>query len=158
MGNRRPKVKVVPSGGRTPRAVEASVIPAGKKPYREFTPEDPEGKVIVLFSRVDVGGPWCLTKIKPTDHAALLERIAGFESMTVNEVFHNGEEPGKDYTLAELPNPQALKRLRQLTFDDRDDISRLRVNGPGRLYGFRERERFYVLWWDPKHEVWPSKK
>lgn len=78
--------------------------------------------------------------------------------MTVNEVFHGGEEPGKDYVLADLPNKDALRRLTELTLDDRDEISRLRISNLGRLYGFRERERFYALWWDPKHRVWPSKK
>ncbi|EWC59421.1 hypothetical protein UO65_5282 [Actinokineospora spheciospongiae] len=114
--------------------------------------------MIILFSRVDVGGPWCLTSIDPTDHATLLDRIRGFESMRVQEVFFKGDEPGKGYPLDRLPSRQARDRLGELQLDDRDEISRLRISGKGRLYGFRERERFYALWWDPEHEVWPSRK
>jgi hypothetical protein len=42
--------------------------------------------------------------------------------------------------------------------DDEDQISRLRVTGRGRLYGFRRDERFYALWWDPEHAIYPSPK
>jgi hypothetical protein len=41
---------------------------------------------------------------------------------------------------------------------DEDQISRLRVTGRGRFYGFRRAERFYALWWDPEDAIWQSKK
>jgi hypothetical protein len=141
-----------------PRSTEARGIPADKRPRRAFTPSEPEGKLVVLFSRIDLDGPWCLTKISQAHHRHLLGRIQGFESMTVREAFNQGEEPGKDYAINDLPNKDARKRLVELTYDDRDEISRLRISGPGRLYGFREGTRFYALWWDPEHMIWPSKR
>jgi len=62
-----------------------------------------------------------------------------------------------DYNIADLPNADARQGLEELEYDDRDKISRLRITGEQRLYGFREGARFYVLWWDPHHEIWPSK-
>lgn len=156
--NKRPAIKATPVAGRQARTQEASGISNERRPRAEFTPSEPEGKVVVLFSRIDLDSHWCLTKISPADHRTLLERIKNVESMTVQEVFHRGDEPGKDYPLPNLPNKDALDRLRELTYDDRDQISRLRISGTGRLYGFREGVRFYALWWDPDHEVWPSKK
>ncbi|WP_189209036.1 hypothetical protein [Actinokineospora fastidiosa] len=133
-------------------------IPTEKRPRRALTPSEPEGKLVVLFSRIDLDGPWCLTKISQTDHRNLLSRIQSFETMTVREAFNHGEEPGKDYAIEDLPSKAARKRLEELTFDDRDHISRLRIGNLGRLYGFREGARFYALWWDPEHEIWPTKK
>jgi hypothetical protein len=110
-----------------------------------------------LFSRVDLGSPWCLTKITSEDQAELLSKLRSFESMTVTEIFNTDGAVGKDYDIADLPNPLAGQRLADLELDDRDRISRLTVGGTKRLYGFRESNRFYALWWDANHEIWPSR-
>lgn len=39
---------------------------------------------------------------------------------------------------------------------DETNISRLRINGEQRLYGFRRDPKFYVVFWDPEHKIWPS--
>ena len=159
MGSQRhPKIKAAPQKNKTPRSRHAETIPDGTSPRRTFTPSEPDSKVVILFSRVDLDSPWCLTKIEPSHHRDVLDRVREFESMTVHEVFFRGDEPGKDYLLHDLPNQAAQERLRELRLDDRDHISRLRMSGTGRLYGLRERERFYVLWWDPDHQIWPSRK
>lgn len=152
----QPKTPLAPAGGwsRTPKATEQ--VPTARTPRREFRPDDPDGKIIIQFGRFDIGGPWCLTSITREDHAALLARIRSIERMTVLEAFNNGEEPGKDYEVGRIPNTQALSRLRELEYDDETRISRLRISGPGRLYGFRRGDRFYALWWDPEHTIWPS--
>jgi hypothetical protein len=152
-----PKAKALPVGGRNPRAVAADQVPTERRPRREFTPSDPDGKLVVLFSRVDVDSEWCLTKINPADHRGLLDRIRAVESMTLHQVFSTDGKVGKDYELAALPNSDACRRLEELEYDDRDKISRLQISGAQRLYGFREGSRFYALWWDPNHEIWPSK-
>ncbi|MFF0147619.1 hypothetical protein [Amycolatopsis sulphurea] len=76
--------------------------------------------------------------------------------MTVYQVF-SGNGLGKTYPLP-LPNEQANDRLSELEYDDRDEINCLRIAGERRLYGFKEQSRFYALWWDPHHEIWPSRK
>ncbi|MGH3565499.1 MAG: hypothetical protein ACRDRH_05605 [Pseudonocardia sp.] len=110
------------------------------------------------FGRCDVGSDWCITKITQPDHVTLLDRIRSIETMKVTEAFNASDEPGKDYELSGLPNRAAQERLVKLEYDDEDAISRLRITGKGRLYGFRRAERFYALWWDPEHEIWPSAK
>jgi hypothetical protein len=160
--SRRARKKAKVDEARQPRVAPGTRPPKddSRTPLRahEFTPPDPTGKIVVQLGRCDVGGPWCLPKITPDDLRTLLDRICGFESMTVREVFETGDEPGKDYVLADVPNKQAHARLVDLEYDDEDRISRLRITGKGRLYGFRREERFYALWWDPEHEIWPSKK
>jgi len=153
--------KNVPAAAERQPRVERGHWPGTDRTPRRahrFVPPDPTDKVVVQFGRCDVGSPWCLTKITPADHVTLLDRISSFETMKVVEAFNSNDEPGKDYEVARLPSKEASDRLVELEFDDEDYISRLRITGKGRLYGFRRSERFYALWWDPEHEIWPSRK
>lgn len=137
----------------------ASLIPSGKaRPRAQFTPPDPERKLLVLCSKLDLESPWCLTGITQQDHLNLLRQVRDYETLTVNEVFAAQQQRGQKYPLESLPNPEALARLAQVRLDDRDEIVRLRITGEQRLYGFLEGQRSYALWWDPHHEIWPSKK
>jgi hypothetical protein len=153
-----PKAKALPKNTRSPRSNVAAQVPDERKPRREFTPEDADDKLVILFSRVDLDSEWCLTKITPEDHRGLLDRIRSIESMTLFQVFSNDGKIGKDYDIPTIPSAGARRRLEELEYDDRDKISRLQITGERRLYGFREGSRFYALWWDPHHKIWPSKK
>ncbi|MDX3183535.1 hypothetical protein PV334_20015 [Streptomyces sp. ME02-7008A-1] len=84
--------------------------------------------------------------------------MAKFESQTINELFRQGEWPGKSHEVHLLPNREALGRLDILGLSDMTRIWKLRIGGPGRLWGFLVGNVFHVVWWDPRHEVWPSKK
>lgn len=99
-----------------------------------------------------------MTKITSADHKTLLARIKAVESMTVHELFNADGKFAKDYDPERLPNQKAKRRLEELEYDDRDKISRIEVGPTQRLYGFREGCRFYALWWDGKHLIWPTKK
>ncbi|HEY9390598.1 MAG TPA: hypothetical protein VIR27_12665 [Mycobacteriales bacterium] len=113
---------------------------------------------MIRFNRIDLGSRWCLTKISPEDHLTLLSKVRELEKMTVNEVFFQTDGLGTDYDVVRLPTRYALDRLAELELDDEDKISRLRIAGKLRLYGFRQGTHFYALWWDPEHEIWPSSK
>lgn len=90
----------------------------------------------------------------------ILEKMRSFESMTLSELFGVGSEHGKDYDLVDVAakNKGVAARLTDIGHDDRTQLSRLRLGGKRRLYGFREDNVFYVLWWDPEHDVYPSPK
>ena len=53
---------------------------------------------------------------------------------------------------------EAQKRLVSLKYDDFDEIWRLRFGGCGRLWGLKSARTFFVLWWDPQHRIYASKK
>jgi hypothetical protein len=40
---------------------------------------------------------------------------------------------------------------------DRTKIWCLRLQGAPRLYGFLVGHVFHIVWWDPDHEIWPSR-
>lgn len=53
---------------------------------------------------------------------------------------------------------EANSRIRELKLDDEDGLFSLRLEGIKRVYGITRGSTFYVIWWDPKHRVCPSKK
>lgn len=107
------------------------------------------------FCHVDFDGPWGFDGLS---FAEIMDKLKSFESMTIHELFSKGDEPGKHYDVAALPNKQAHERLEKKQLSDMTRISRLRLGGPLRLYGFLEDNCFHIVWWDPKHTVWPSRK
>lgn len=146
-------------GKKQPRAVLP--VPVAKRvPGKASLPAAvaaADGLLLVRFNEVDVEGPWCLSRAEPAQVRDLFRKVAHWEKMRTLDVF-NGGRPGKDYVLDEIPNPVAQQRLRELGKDDQDRISRIRLDGPGRLYGFRRGNHFHALWFDTRHEVWPSNR
>jgi hypothetical protein len=53
---------------------------------------------------------------------------------------------------------EAQDRLAQLGYDEifGDEIYRFRLRGKWRLWGFLQDGVFYVVWWDPDHQVYPT--
>ncbi|MBF2761689.1 MAG: hypothetical protein ISN28_15760 [Ectothiorhodospiraceae bacterium AqS1] len=59
-------------------------------------------------------------------------------------------------------HPQALdslvfdarKRWQELEREE-DELFRFRGNGKLRLWGFRQVATFYIVWWDPTHDIYP---
>ena len=109
------------------------------------------------FRHVDHDGPWGFDRMTGDELAGLMRSLAGFETMTMAEAF-NGGHPGKDYDIEEIPTVQARERLDAIGLADMTKISRFRLTGTQRLYGFRVANVFHVVWWDPRHEIWPSSR
>ncbi|MDH2424707.1 hypothetical protein [Sphaerisporangium sp. TRM90804] len=135
----------------------------GRKPFKRSTSVLPDAetspeRICWRFCHVDHDGPWGFGKMDATTLRELLDKLMQFESMKVNEVFSNGEEPGKHYEVDRIPNAAARERLEELRLSDMTKISRLRLGGKVRLYGFMEGNCFHVVWWDPEHQIWPSVK
>ncbi|MFE0219496.1 hypothetical protein ACFW0U_01225 [Streptomyces albidoflavus] len=127
----------------------ATLLPSG---------DTSEDRICYRFAHLDVDGPWGLKSLDHDRLMVLLKDMAVFESQTINELFHKGQWPGKCHDVADLPNRLARERLDLMGLSDMTKIWKLRIGGPGRLWGFLVGNVFHVVWWDPEHEVWPSKK
>lgn len=117
----------------------------------------PEGMFTVRWTHFDYDGPWCLGKSSPAEIVNLMKRLRDFERMHPNEVFNGAQPLGKTYNQVDLID-EALTRLDELEFGDQTEISRLRITGPSRFYGYQRDLIFYAVFWDPEHEICPSKK
>jgi hypothetical protein len=148
---------MTPRGSKKPRAahltapVKAVPPSAGAKRFEAAG----DNTLAIRWSRFDLHGPWCIGSSDAAEIVGLFEQLQSIEKMTPHEVFDGGH-PGKDYDVPALPTRAARDRLGELGYTDETRISRLRVSGPGRLYGFRRQHEFYALWWDPAHQIWPS--
>lgn len=128
-----------------------------KRPVIDTGRTDQHRPLRFRFDRVDVSGPWCLSHVVPDDHRELLRKLREFETMTTSEAFHSRpSQPGKDYPEFSGLCPEAIERLKTINADDEDGISRLRLTGTKRLYGFRHGSEFSIVWWDPEHQICPS--
>lgn len=152
-------------GGKKGRAKKPLVVPQqrGSQGKRVVDPSillppdgRPDSQISWRFTYLDADGPWSLSGLSHEETLELLAAMSQFESQTINELFHMGEWPGKCHDVVTLPNKQARDRLVEMGLSDQTKIWKLRIGGPGRLWGFLTGNIFYVVWWDPRHEVWPS--
>lgn len=73
---------------------------------------------------------------------------------------HDAKGKGKHHFLsAEGLSKQAKERIKAKRLEDQTDaIYSLALQNVIRIIGVREGATFYVVWYDPKHEFYPSKK
>lgn len=107
------------------------------------------------FTHVDHDGRWGFEGMEPAVLCEVLRKLADCESMTVSEL-RGTRRLFKEYDLPGGLCKDALDRLTVMRRDDMTKIQRLEFTGLQRLYGFLEGNVFHVVWWDPKHEVYPS--
>lgn len=147
-----PNLKVAPKWG-TPKLKE----PPKRLPELPGTNSSGE-RLCWRFMHFDYEGPWGFNGMSGPEICQLMKCLAKFETMTAGEAFPGNGYPGKDYVIEEIPNGDARDRLDAIGLADMTKISVFRVGGEQRLYGFRTANVFHVVWWDPLHQVWPSRK
>lgn len=157
---KRPKVAVPPGGWQARKSPTPPEVPASNKRVPDVAWIDGEfnGQQLVWrFSEIDI--KWDLLDNTLDNRAVLMmiDKLKAFESMKMGELFSPGSKVATKYDVPSVPQ-HTKDRLVEIARDDEDEIVRLRFNGPGRLYGVMRKHVFHVLWWDPHHRVWPSKK
>lgn len=83
------------------------------------------------------------------------EKLAHFETMTWNEILIAAKKRNHSIAVADL-SPEAQQRLEDLGLG-LDEVVSLRLSGPERVFGYLENGVLVLLWWDPEHQVCPSK-
>jgi len=114
-----------------------------------------EKKISWKFSIIDIGGKWTFKYIEKDffwNH--LLDTLKNFESQTIGEFIiakHNHK-----IEKCSLCN-KAQRRLIEIKLDDYDEFYSVHIDSEKRLWGILEGSYFKVLWWDPHHEICPSR-
>lgn len=155
MGRKEPRKGAATSPAKVPRSAVRLVDKSpATLPQAQSTRRRPSWR----FGLVDQDGPWPLSACTGEEMHDVVDKLRSFESMTCPELERNGETL-KHYAVEDLPTAKAAQRLVELRLDDQTRISRLRLAGKPRLYGFMDDDStFHIVWWDPEHEVWPSTK
>ena len=132
-------------------------VPSGKKrpaPGSEI-PRDPEAKMVFRLSMMDSGGRWGFSNLS-VEHVKLIsDKCKGFEGMTVGQLM---ALPSSKQIEWNKMCRDAQKRAETIQLDHFDGLVELRLGGRERLWGILEGHCFYIVWWDPDHEVCPSTK
>jgi hypothetical protein len=106
------------------------------------------------LSKIDLDGPFGWRGITERDKAfEVLLKLRDFESQTwaVNL-------GGRNHAIAvHILCKEARDRLLQLRLDDFDQVMSIRLTGPERVFALRADDVAFLLWWDPEHDVCPSK-
>lgn len=114
-------------------------------------------KPIWSFAILDIAGPFGWSRLATEDFEKVLSRFRGWETMTWHQIRVEGKK--RNHSIPVVACSQtAQKRLAEIQLDDVDDLFSLGVQGEPRVIGILDRRVFKILWWDPDHQVCPSKK
>ena len=134
-----PKTLIVPIESKTPKA---GVLPTDRL-HPEFRAE-----------QMDHDGSWSWDKFDPTQIQELLQKIFESQKLTWQDLRNNGSHFVDRRGLCS----EAQKRLIQIGKEDLDQLFSLRLTARKRIWGIKENNILWLLWWDPNHEVCPSHK
>ena len=104
---------------------------------------------------IDYDGRWGFNGLTNKEKLIdILTKLKDFEGMKWGEI------EGNHHHLISITNicKDAKNRLLEIGKDDYQDLFSFGLSGIERLWGIRQHEAFYILWWDPNHSVCPSKK
>jgi len=152
-GRRSPRAAAPVTGPKRPVAVEPTTTT--KRPFigaRAIA--DSEQRLSWRFALADDGGPWSWRHCGPDDLREVFDKLGALEQFSWAQLPHNMHHA---VTVDQLC-PEAQGRLRELQQDDVAELYSIRLSGQRRVCGILHGHVFYLLWWDPNHEVCPALK
>ncbi|HHF7365146.1 TPA: hypothetical protein ACPSKY_000238 [Legionella bozemanae] len=121
---------------------------------KQFSSDD-SGKIYWSFSLIDSDGPWGFHNIcKDEFHSLVTHDFKSKEGINWSQLKSSGSHNVEINQLIK----RAQHRLTEIFLDDRDELFSMRFSGTKRVWGIRDGNVFKVLWWDPNHEICPSRK
>ncbi len=103
---------------------------------------------------VDLDGNWGVRDVDcETLWGEVIPRLHSFESMRWNEII--GPRSTSDHTMpvSALETP-ARDRLKELGLEHLENLFQLSIKGKPRIWGYKDRIEFNLLWFDPDHTVY----
>lgn len=127
-----------------------------KIPRIENEPSVATGFLVWQVGAIDMhGAEWGWDKIdRELLFNEIFPKLKNFETMTWGQVLAQGNHEVSTSQICQ----DAKKRLEKLKLDDYDKIVSLRLSGKQRIWGIRNKDILRLLWWDPEHQVYPSRK
>jgi hypothetical protein len=126
------------------------------KPDRRTVQTEIEGDALSptwSFANLDIGGPWCWSATDLPTVMHLLAELKQFETMNWVDIRATGSHNIQTFKIIK----KAQNRLKELHLDEYDELYSLRLSGKERVFGIRQKGVLRILWWDPVHEICPSK-
>ena len=137
-----------------------------KKPGIDIDPQSYyRSSPVFLFNKYDADAPWSISSNgKPTTDS-VFKALHDFEGLEWGAIIQasGGRKHGTNnhFIKVEELSKVAKKRAVSISLNE-SEIFSLRFQGDARLWGVIEPEdntgKFYVIWFDPEHKVYPVKK
>ena len=84
-----------------------------------------------------------------------MKKLKDFETMKWVDLI-GPQKPSHEIPVDKI-SKESQKRLRKIGLEDIDTLVSLRLGAKERLWGIKDNECFKILWWDPNHEICPSR-
>lgn len=116
-----------------------------------------------IFTEIDRAGKFAFN-VNREDfmHREVLDKVIHYSNMSwanIKMQTHDNRKSKHHFIPFHELSKEAQDRLKQKDLtDDSDSIFSFAFQNRLRIVGIRKNEKFYVLWYDPNHEVCPSKK
>lgn len=129
---------------------------------KDDTPD--KKKAVWCFDKIDRAGKFAFDLNRPDFlHKEVLSKMVTYNNMTWTEIkmqTHDSTNKSKHHTLkVESLSSDARKRLSSIQMEEyADALFSFALQNKLRIIGYREKEFFHVMWYDPYHQVAPSHK
>lgn len=144
------------SRDKTPKT-KGGLVPKQDKTPRAATQTSNDEKPSWRFSLIQLVDPFGWHEIDKNKLIEIHSKLCELEVLTWNEILverkHYNHTIYKNQICSE-----AQKQLEEIYQEDIEELVSLRLSGPERVWGIRDRSILRLLWWDPNHLVYPSKK
>ena len=108
----------------------------------------------IRADQMDHGGDWGWDKFESACMQELLTKIFEFQKLSWQDLKNSGSHFVRVGDLCSM----AQKRLQVIKKEDLDELFSLRLTGRKRIWGIKEGNILWLLWWDPEHKVCSSPK
>lgn len=120
-------------------------------------------KPIWRFDWIDRSGEFAFdTRREKFDHREVLEKMINYSGMSWAEIKRQTHDDGKSkhhMLNTDSLSKAAMDRLRIKKLEEySDSIFSFALQNKLRIIGIREKEFFYVIWYDSEHQFCPSTK
>lgn len=124
-----------------------------------------DDKIVWRFHRVDKDGKFAFDTNRPDfNYKLLLEKLLAYSTMTWQEIQQATHDKGKSKNhlirnAQEEISKEAWQRIEVMHLEeDSDSLYSFALTNIERVWGLKTGNEFHVLWYDPKHDVFPSKR
>ena len=141
----------------------------GKDKFSKTTHKSPiasdNDHIIWVFDKCDKNGAFAfnIDRIESGGHLReIMDKMIAYESMTWADIkmqTHDGGKSKHHMLDTSGMSDEALDRIKAMNLlEDDDSIFSFALRNKLRIIGVRENKLFHVIWYDPEHRFYPSKK
>lgn len=119
--------------------------------------------VVWCFDMIDRSGKYAFDlERKEFQHKAFMQKMIDYSNMTWNDIKRQTHDNGKSkhhFLSIDILSKEAIDRIKERNLEDyADSIFSFALQNKLRIVGIRKDEHFHILWYDPEHEICPSRK